>query len=166
MLQKLVHKVITLNPMACRHHWKLNGSDITNVQNNNLGFFQKHISVFGLSPLLIIPTNNYCVTCTKLLPPYTFIALQNVHCFSTHQDVKIHPFNIRYKIVPSCKARGKVIIVCSILIPCILIKCNQHCFMYKCNIVKNQHLHFPIFSLRYIITSQKNAIHTKTTKTR
>jgi hypothetical protein len=38
--------------------------------------------------------------------------------------------------------------------------------MYKCNIVKNQHLHFPIFSLRYIITSQKNAIHTKTTKTR
>jgi hypothetical protein len=45
MLRKLVHRFITLNHMACRHHWELNGFNITNVQNSNLRFFQKHIRV-------------------------------------------------------------------------------------------------------------------------
>ncbi len=172
MFQKLVHRVITLNPMACRHQWELNGSNITNVQNINLGFFQNHIRVFWLSPLLIIPTSNYCAICTKLLHPCTLVGFfHSVHCFRTYQEIKIHPFSILFlsihsKIVPQCKARGKVITVCSILIPCILIKCSQHCFMYKCNIARNQHFHLPIFSPKYIITSQKIGIHTKTTKTR
>jgi len=73
MLRKPIHRVITLNLITCRHHWELNGSNITNVQNSNLGFFQKHIRVFWLSPLLIIPTNNYYVTCIKLLPSCTLV---------------------------------------------------------------------------------------------
>jgi hypothetical protein len=76
------------------------------VQNNNLVFFQNHMRVLWLSPFLIIPTSNYCAICTKLLPPCKLVGfLHSVHCFGTHQEVKIHPFNILFlsihcKIVP------------------------------------------------------------------
>ncbi len=79
---------------------------------------------------------------------------------------KNRPLQHSLQIVPQCKVGGKVITIHSILIPCIFIKYNQHCFTYKCSIARNQHLHLPIFSLKYIITSQKISTHTKTIETR